>query len=483
MLNSNAFEARIRARVRQPEEKLWHRLIVLLIGSPGRLMISAWAIISLLYFIGPIIYDRPPSLSTWGSIVGCILIFVLGARERKTRSSHVPSAGPTVSAETSGRRINRMVRATGLIGLIGILCIVVDKVFLSGLDYSQGITALRYERLAQASLGDEKLNRSLLLYVGSLIVCFTCVAYLLYILKAEVLTRSSIWLAQFGLVSPAVLAVLSGGRSPIVLALLLALGGVMVRTLNNQTPLPKEPVGRRLLLGFILLALFYNAYVFAERRLAMGVTDYNAFSEHFVNNSEAKPTAFARAVVDGDYVSPDLLMSLINSDYYLTHSLSNLDKIVLYEAQIGPYYGEYQFSLVATVLERIFPSLSLNADITRDSLATGTYGSFPTAWAGMYLDFGWFGAVIAIFLCGWISGRVYRRALKRQDVGAQLIMCYVIGGILLSPLISPFSASISLPTLASILICAGLLNFQPRTLRRSEGQNTKHRLVLQSTVR
>src|SRR5262245_58578175 len=142
----------IRPRVRQPEQTVLHRWIVLLIGSPGRLMISAWAIVTTLYLVGPLTYDRPPSQSTWGFIVVCILTFMLGTREGKLESSRVQREGPVLSPETSGRRINLMIRATAVVGLIGIVCIVVDKIFLSGLDYSQGITALRYERLAQSAL-------------------------------------------------------------------------------------------------------------------------------------------------------------------------------------------------------------------------------------------------------------------------------------------------------------------------------------------
>jgi hypothetical protein len=448
-------------------------------------MVTAWSVVSILYFLGPLTFNNPPRLSTWAYIVGCVFIFLLGSREKKARSSKVSSGTSVLPlAETSARRINLVVRATALIGLLGILCITIDKVFLSGLDYSQGITALRYERHAQGAFGDENLRRSLLLYVGSFIVSFSCVAYLLYLLKAEVLSRSSIWLAQLGMVSPATLAVLSGGRSPLVMILILAFGAVIVRALSKQTPLPREPIGRRLLLVFLLLAMFYNAYVFAERRFLVGVTDYNAFEDYFEMNSAAKPSAFFEEMAKKGFISEDLTMSLLNTQYYITHSLSYLDLVIHYDGQAGPYYGEYQFSLVTTVLGRVAPSLSLNDTITSDMQDNGTLGVFTSAWAGMYLDFGRLGAFAAIFVCGWISKRVYRRAIIMQDPGAKLIMCYVTGGIILTPIISPFNPSISLTILGSILVCAKFLNFQPtRTLRRSEVQNKKHRLVLQSTVK
>ena len=84
-------------------------------------------------------------------------------------------------------------------------------------------------------------------------------------------------------------------------------------------------------------------------------------------------------------------------------------------------------------------------------------GWFSTAWGGMYLDFGLFGALVAVAICGWLAAMVYRAALSTADDGARMLMCYVIAGIIASPILSIFTISISLPILVSMIITLALL--------------------------
>lgn len=427
-------------------------------GSPARLMLASWAFIVVLYFVGPLTYFHPPGLRAWSFIAGCIFTFVLGTRLKLDwRSNRARPASNQPSAVISNSHVERLVRICALVGLIGIISFIIDKVFLSGLSYSQGITTVRYERITEALSGEDRAQRSFLLYLGFLTVSFSTVSYLLYLLKAEALSRSSIWLAHLSLTSPVALSMLYGGRSPLVIVILLAIGALIVRVLNNQTLFPQGAVARRLMLAFLVLGVLYNGYILAERRLRAGVEDYNSFATNIELSAEAAPTVWAQALIESGYTDSDLFMSVLSTHFYFTHAISALDRSLEYNGALGPYYGQYQFYFVTSSLSRVYPAASFEELITREMQLAGLYGMFLTAWGGVYLDFDWpFGLVVA-FVYGWLSGQAYRRAIVNQDLGGMLILCYVIGGILFSPITSPFGVSNSLPTLASILLCAWML--------------------------
>jgi len=151
-------------------------------------------------------------------------------------------------------------------------------------------------------------------------------------------------------------------------------------------------------------------------------------------------------------------MHAVFNSYYLSHELPMLDRTLSYQGALGPYYGSYQFYLAAALLERVYPSMNVDTTMVAQLRAANVYGWFSTAWGGMYLDFGWAGAVVGALMCGWLTGQVYRRALTLRGDGAQLLMCYAVAGILATPILSIFTISVSLLVLFSLVVTAFALN-------------------------
>jgi len=172
-------------------------------------------------------------------------------------------------------------------------------------------------------------------------------------------------------------------------------------------------------------------------------------------------------------------MQVIINSYYATHEIPMLDRTLAYTGQLGPYYGAYQFYLLAAFAQRVTPWWSVDAVMLPQLKAANVYGWFSTAWGGMYLDFGAGGALVAVLICGWLAGIVYRRALIDGDDGARLLMCYVVAGIIATPVLSIFTISISLPILVSLLVASFVISrapgpvatpLQPRALPRGVTQ-------------
>ncbi len=360
-------------------------------------------------------------------------------------------------------RIEFVARRSAWLGLIGISCLAIDKILLSGIDYSQSITALRLEQDSQVLLaGTVDVRRSLLLYIGYLTFGFSIPAYLLCFLHGDLLRRSTRWLCHAALAAPIGFALLSGGRSPIVLIVTIVVGAAVIRRLHNDPATPYRVVGRVFIVVFFGLFLTYYNYIFVERRLYSGVTAYSEFLQRFDLAYGATPSPVLGAIIDSGWVSPDVIMSIAHTSLYFTHELPILDRTLTYDRSLGPYFGQYQFYLISVLLERTVPSLSFAELIRVEAQGLDVYGWFSTAWGCMYLDFGFWGALVATFICGAICGRVYRAGLRTGDVASELVMCYVVAGILVSPTISVFTISISLPILGSLLVAVAMLKMRLR---------------------
>jgi hypothetical protein len=471
--------------------------------TPIRLLIFVWLGAVLLYLVGPIRYEQVPRPSTWLFVVACLFSFGIGSfaasRSLATRAAVIRQH------PAQYHRIDQIVRATALIGLFGALCIVIDKVVLSGLDFSQGVGAVRSERAEAVAAGAVvELRRSPLLYLGYLTFSFSVASFVLYLLNGDSLRRSTVCLAFMGLASIFAYSYLYGGRSPLALVVGLAAGAIAVRLLTRQAALPRGRMGVGLFALFLVLTVAYSEAILSERLVAGGVADLSDLETRFETSYDAtvvgisgsdSPTASPTAqTTTASPASPSapigsvvtaspavsttaaplpapstppvsqqtsryeqLMVQAIVNVNYLTHELPMLDRTLAYEGPLGPYYGAHQFYLGAALVQRLFPGWNVDVLMVPQLKSANVYGWYSTAWGGMYLDFGVIGALVGILVCGWLAGRVYRRALINWDPGARLLMCYVVAGVIATPLLSIFTISISLLILMSLLVTAWIL--------------------------
>ena len=106
-----------------------------------------------LYAVGPIHYNEAPQLTTWFFVLASVSAFAIGGllATSRGRVGRVVSAG--FAEAVTRRRIDRVVLIAAILGLFGAACIALDKLLLSGLDFSQGIAAIRFERVEATEAG------------------------------------------------------------------------------------------------------------------------------------------------------------------------------------------------------------------------------------------------------------------------------------------------------------------------------------------
>jgi len=493
--------------------------------TPVRLLLAVWIVAIAAYMAGPIKYDQPPRPSTWIFLGACLVAFSAGAWAANASALARRGVRHTGAGRRWSLSLDTVVRLAAFLGLFGALCIAFDKLVLSGLDFSQGVTAVRFARADAVDQGTAgALRRSPLLYLGYMTFAFSVAAYLIYLLKGETLRRSTMWVAFAGLSSIFLYSYVSGGRSPLGLVIGMAAGAILVRMLSRQSPLPAGRTGRFMFAVFLLATVAYSNWIVSERFVATSATSYAVLEKRFQDIYDASipssdhaavasvappatpalvasatpavvasatPAVVASAtpavVAAAPPTTPEprpaldeqIRMQVIINSYYATHEIPMLDRTLAYTGQLGPYYGAYQFYLLAAFAQRVTPWWSVDAVMLPQLKAANVYGWFSTAWGGMYLDFGAGGALVAVLICGWLAGIVYRRALVDGDDGARLLMCYVVAGIIATPVLSIFTISISLPILVSLLVASFVISrapgpvatpLQPRALPRGVTQ-------------
>jgi hypothetical protein len=448
--------------------------------TPTGLLLLVWASVLVVYLFGPIHYVESPRLSTWLFVSGCLVAFIIGASAATIPRPRGLVVTPRSTHPISGRRLDQVVRVAALVGLFGAACIVIDKAVLSGLDFSQGIAAARFERVEAVESGvAASLRRSPLLYVGYLTFTFSVAAFVIYLLKGDGLRRSTVWLAFMSLVGIFAYAYLYGGRTPLGLVVAMAIGAITVRTLSRQTPLPRGTTGRLLFVAFLLITGVYSEAILSDRLATSGASDL-ATVETRIETSNNATIAFDPSFRERSNVAEhessgststieQFAMRIVVNLHYITHEVPTLDRALAHNGSLGPFYGAYQFNLVPAFVARVVPAWNLDAVMIPQLQAASVYGYWPTAWGGMYLDFGIGGALVAVLLCGWVAGRIYSRALLDGDDRARVLMCYVVAGILATPLLPIFAISISLLILMSLVVTGAFLHPAPRALPTGSG--------------
>jgi hypothetical protein len=439
-----------------------------LFANPGLLACAASAVALAVYLLGPIKYREGVGLRTYAFVLACLACFCLGSGVRRVRiRPDEPRWQPAPST------VDRVVRMAAIAGLVGIAIFAFDRIFLSGLDYSRGVTTLRFEQQSSQALSQAAAphSGSILSNLGQLLTPFSIPAYLLYILRPQDLRRHTRWLAHLSLVSPFVYAWLYGGRSPIALFLAFAGGAMAIRRIQGQRALPGRITFKIFVVVLLALVAFYVSYIFRERDRFVQRSGYGALVTQLERSNDTETAAALRDLPQRGRVAQAVAGDVLYLSYYFSHELPTLNRALTYQGRLGPYYGRYEMYLPSVLVGRVLPGLTAEKQITTEGQSANILGLFSTAWGAMFFDFGRGGALFFAFICGLFARHVYRRALRDGNLAAKLLLAYVIAGIIAIPVVSEFTISNALPTLLAIFVTGHYLSRRRTGVSVSSVQN------------
>lgn len=430
---------------------------------PAALMVAIWAAAIALFYASPLSYVHAPGIAAWSIILGGIALFCLGAAVGASGAPSQPSSPRACPPD------NLVVLCTAL-GFVGLAAILIDKLYLSGIDWSPGISAVREQRAIDV-MHSVAIRRTWLLYFGYLTFSFSTVAVTIFVLAGERLRTFASLCGQASVLPMAAYAVLYGGRMPILLTILLVISAGITRARQGKTLLPR---GHWLWWKVALVAiafLIYTNQIWQARREINRMTGYETFLAVAASRWEMAPTSLADNAVRGGIIPANLAMDWLSIDMYLTHPPTTVQRMVEHWHEFSVYGGLYQIGVLSPITDILMPSLKLSQTMRAELSAIGAYGWFPSAWGAWIGDAGLVGGAISVLIWGWLSGFCYRRTLETSFVGAQLMMSFAYLSILISPLNGPFGFANSFLIFLSFAATCVWLGWRDRAHVKSGPKN------------
>lgn len=297
---------------------------------------------------------------------------------------------------------NKLIRIALWMSVIGTLCLIYDKVFVQGIDYSNGLAIAREE---WRKLGEDRDGNasSIFSVLGYFFGSAYYVAIVLAVTQVGVVT-SKLRIKSFLLVFVLLMinSAITGGRSNLLLVAVFVLAAFGARkglALSNVFPRvsQRHAIKLALLLGFA-----YTVLIFYQRAAA-GESNALNYAIEFLPFLGFEASNEYRAGL-GDSALSSLSAMLILTISYVTHSFATVAAIV----DATPENKTILFLHLAGIANK----LGLIGPPDGDWLLAGRFPSVP---GSLLYQFGWIGFFGGSLLLGALSELCRGWAAKRPD--------------------------------------------------------------------
>jgi oligosaccharide repeat unit polymerase len=297
---------------------------------------------------------------------------------------------------------NKLIRIALWMSVIGTFCLIYDKVFVQGVDYSNGVAVAREE---WRKLGEDRDSNasSIFSVLGYFFGSAYYVAIVLAVTQVGVVTsklRIKSFLVAFTLLM--INSAITGGRSNLLLVAVFVLAAFGARkglALSNVFP----RVGQKLAIKFaLLIGVAYTVFIFYQRAEAGGSDALN-YAIEFLPYLGLEASNDYWAGLDGSVLG-SLSAMLVLTVSYLTHSFATVAAIM----DADPENKTILFLHLAGIANK----LGLIGPPDGDWFLAGRFPSVP---GSLLYQFGWLGFVGGSLLLGALSELCRIWAAKRPD--------------------------------------------------------------------
>jgi hypothetical protein len=341
-----------------------------------------------------------------------------------------------------------VIRSGIVISFIGLSFLLFDKIYIQGIDYSQGLAIARQE---WRILGEERAGAASSVYsaIGYLFGGAYFISLSLSISKLTIISdKTRLLYIILCLLLLLLNSAITGGRSSILLAMLFAVFGYFTRSSSSQKGLFFNRKYKRYASVIMVFVGGYVVYIFNLRATASEQM-VGAYSLQFLEYLGFVPSdSFARIAYETSWGGTAALINLTIS--YLTHSFATTAAIV----DSNSNYGDAIFVSFMTIGSKfgILPA-------PVDWFLSGRFSSLPGA---VYFQYGLFGLASWSAMLGMLAGRfAHIFSVTRGNI-LVFFLCSVFELILL---MSPFLFAAEFLFFPSVLIGSFLTIFVARILR------------------
>ena len=311
----------------------------------------------------------------------------------------------------------RLVALLAFIGCVGAVLGILSKAGAAPLNALIDAASLRNER-AQQLMDADTITSGPAGALAFLTYPAGYVAVYVAMLRFEQLTSTARRLALLFVPLAFTQSVVAGGRSGIVVLLILISIAAYVRRHRGARAIPQSAAVKWLGRVLVILFLVYSSTIWFVRAELSDLT-----SDGFLTLADASwgvvptPALEAFATSTGQ---PELLQIMISTIFYFTSSLSVTER-VLSMVNVPTLLGGYHIDLAAGLLRTSPEGRQFLSDGYERLLDANVYGFFTGAWSALYIDFGALGAVAYTVIWGLLAGRTFR-AMTRFGSDADAAM-------------------------------------------------------------
>ena len=406
---------------------------------PGSVMLFFWALLFLIYFLGPIIQTPAVSLFGFGFLLAHISAFVLGALllSRVSPWLRIKKESLIEVGEAELIRDNRLIALFLCIGIVGSLLSCYAKISVIS-DFTLASAASLRTLRAQMLLNAGQIETGSLSAIAFLSYPAGFVGLVAGLIRYERLPWAARGLIPIYAVIVFFLAILAGGRSPILVLLIFMMLAAYARYRLGIGWLPKSLFLKAGISILLLVFLIYSSTIWLVRseESGMGVDDFLAHAEDYWGVRPSKGLLWLSEWLG----QPELKQSVLGSVFYVTQSLSITERILNSKAELSVLMGGYHIDLVAALMRALPGGANFLGDGYKKLLEADVYGFFAGAWGALFIDFGYFSILITL-IWGYVAGRSWWRLKNRANFSAQTNYVFWVYTILISFVSPPFGFS------------------------------------------
>jgi hypothetical protein len=198
------------------------------------------------------------------------------------------------------------------------------------------------------------------------------------------------------------------------------------------------------------------------------------FSATMMEAWNVKPRPYFVSATNSGYLSSSTGRTVLSTYFYLTHGMRTIDTVWHARGSFSPQWGLYEVGILSPIFRVFFPQYDVIANMESQLKSAGIFGFFPTVWVAAFIDFGTPGAIIYIFGWGFAAGCSASGARRSALVTPQLLLCFILASIFLSPVQGPLGIANSLLVLASLLATGAAIDLSsarkvsPTEVRKSK---------------
>jgi hypothetical protein len=403
--------------------------------APHVFMVVLWALILGGFFLGPFTILPSPGSTTLLFLLACVATFALSSMAGYSFTAQFVrhDRKRTFGMEKSEILATSAFQRLSIAALVGVLCIVIDRISDSGSVGLEEFAELRYERADELATASD-LSRGPLTYLGYVLYPGIYLVCALGFLCYERLDGRAKVLLVLAMLCPFLLAVLYGGRSPILVLFLLFAASCVVRKLLGKSRLPSGKEFKLLgALAIVAFVVYTNLVWFVRIDVTSSTSDM--LLDHAARVWGIVPGNRLVDLLDG-WDMYDALLPITGLYFYLFQSPATVEKLLAIPS-VPVMFGAGHIDIFAAAFRLFEPTRQLLSDGYATLLDAAVYGYFPGAWGSLYVDMS-----LLIFpftaIWGWISGTTFSRLKARRGFGDAVFYVFLFYTIIISPISGPF---------------------------------------------